>query len=63
MAAIGAIRRRQLPNGSIQQLLLDVLHWVMGPASYRRIRVVIKIAGDLPAFFVIVDVVVGHNHS
>jgi hypothetical protein len=31
---------------------LDVLHWVMHPAWHRRIRMVIKIAVDLPAFFV-----------
>ncbi len=34
---------------------LDVLHWVMCPASYRRICMAIKIASDLPAIFVVVD--------
>jgi hypothetical protein len=33
---------------------LDVLHRVMCPVSYRRIRMAIEIASDLPAFFVIV---------
>jgi hypothetical protein len=33
---------------------LDVLHRVMCPASYRRIRMAIKIASNLPAFFVVV---------
>jgi hypothetical protein len=33
---------------------LDVLHRVMRPASYRRIRMAIEIANDLPAFFVVV---------
>jgi hypothetical protein len=28
----------------------DVLHWVMHPASYHRIRMYIKIASNLPAF-------------
>jgi hypothetical protein len=32
----------------------DVLHWAMCPASYRRIRMAIEIASDLPAFFVVV---------
>jgi len=34
---------------------LDVLHWAMRPASYRRIRMAIEIACDLPAFFVVVN--------
>jgi hypothetical protein len=34
---------------------LDVLYWVMRPASYRRIRMAIEIASDLPAFFVVID--------
>jgi hypothetical protein len=33
---------------------LDVLHRAMRPASYRRIRMAIEIANDLPAFFVVV---------
>ena len=31
---------------------LDVLYWAMRPASYRRIRMAIKITSDLPTFFV-----------
>jgi hypothetical protein len=34
---------------------LDVLHWAMHPASYRRIRMAIEIASDSPAFFVVAD--------
>jgi hypothetical protein len=40
-----------------------MLHWVMHPASYRRIRMAIEIASDLPAFFVVVNFIVGHNRS
>jgi hypothetical protein len=29
---------------------LDVLYWAMHPASYRRIRMAIKIASNLPPF-------------
>jgi hypothetical protein len=32
---------------------LDLLHWVMRPTSYRRICTAIKIASNLPAFFVV----------
>jgi hypothetical protein len=32
-----------------------VLHWVMRPALYRRICMVIKIASNLNAFFVVFD--------
>jgi hypothetical protein len=34
---------------------LDVLYWTMRPASYRRIRMAIKIASNLPAFVVVAD--------
>ena len=40
---------------------LDVLHWMMHPALYRRICMKIQIASVLPAFFVIVNFIVGHN--
>jgi hypothetical protein len=33
----------------------DVIHRAMDPASYRLTRMAIKIASDLPAFFVVVD--------
>jgi hypothetical protein len=39
----------------------DVLHWAMHPALYCRIRIAIKIASNLPAFFVVVDFIVGNN--
>jgi len=32
---------------------LDVLHWEIRPASYRRIRMAIKIASNLPAFLLL----------
>jgi hypothetical protein len=38
-----------------------VLHWEMCPTSYRRICMVIKIASDSPAFFVIVIFNRSHN--
>jgi hypothetical protein len=41
----------------------DVLHQAMHPASYRRIYMAIKIASNLPAFFLAVDSIVGHNRS
>jgi hypothetical protein len=34
---------------------LDVLHWAMCSASYRRICMAIEIASNLPTFFVVVD--------
>jgi hypothetical protein len=34
---------------------LVVLYQVMRPASYRRIRMAIEIASDLPAFFVVAN--------
>jgi hypothetical protein len=40
----------------------DALHWAMHPALYRRIHMAIKIASNLPAFCVVFDFVVGHNH-
>ncbi len=44
-------------------IAMDALHWAMCPALYHRIRMAIKIASNLPAFFVVVDFVVGHNRS
>jgi hypothetical protein len=40
----------------------DVLHRAMRPALYRPIRMVIKVASNFPAFFVIVDFLFAHNH-
>ena len=34
---------------------LDVVYLAMRPASYRRIRMAIKISSDSPAFSVVVD--------
>jgi len=34
---------------------LDVLYWAMRPTSYCRIHTAIKIASNLPAFFVVAN--------
>ena len=41
----------------------DVLHWVLRPALYCRIRMVIKIASEFPTFFIDVDYLFAHNLS
>jgi hypothetical protein len=41
----------------------DALHWAMRIKLYRPGGMGIKIVVSLPAFFVIVDSVVAHNHS
>jgi hypothetical protein len=41
----------------------DVLHRAMHPALDRCIRMAIEIASDLPAFFLVLDFIVGHNRS
>ncbi len=40
------------PGASIEALVM--LHRAMRPVSYRRFRMAIEIASDLPAFFVVV---------
>jgi hypothetical protein len=40
---------------------LDVRYQAMHHASYRHIHMAIKIASDLPLFFVVLDFIVGHN--
>jgi hypothetical protein len=42
---------------------MDALHRVMHIAPYRPGGMAIEIIVDLPAFFVIVNSVVAHNHS
>jgi hypothetical protein len=42
---------------------MDAFHRAMRIALYRPGGTVIKIVVDLPAFFVILDSVVTHNHS
>jgi hypothetical protein len=42
---------------------MDALHRAMCIALYHPGGMVIKIAINLPAFFIIVDSVVAHNHS
>ncbi len=41
----------------------DVLHQAMCIEPYHPGRMAIEIVVDLPAFFVIVDSIVAHNHS
>jgi hypothetical protein len=40
---------------------LDVHYWVMHHALYHRIHMAIKIASNLPAFSVVVDLIFGHS--
>ena len=40
---------------------LDVLYREMRPGSYRHIRMAIKIASDLPAFFVVAETLLPSN--
>jgi hypothetical protein len=42
---------------------MDVLDWVMCIALYHPGSMAIEIVVDLPAFFLIVDSIVTHNHS
>ncbi len=48
--AMRALARWRHPLASSEAL--DVLYWAMRPASHRRIRMVVEIVVDLPAFFV-----------
>jgi hypothetical protein len=41
----------------------DVLHQAVRPTLYHRIYMSIKIASNLPAFFHVIDFIVGHNRS
>jgi hypothetical protein len=41
----------------------DALHWAMRIVPYPPGGMAIEIIVNLPAFFVIVDSVVAHNHS
>jgi hypothetical protein len=49
--AMRALARWQHPLASSEAL--DVLHRAMRPASHRRIRMVVEIVINLPAFFVV----------
>jgi hypothetical protein len=40
---------------------LDVRYWAMCHALYHRTRMAIKIANNLPLFFVVVYFIVGHS--
>jgi hypothetical protein len=54
-----ALARYHHPLASSEALY--VRYWAMHHALYRRIRMAIKIASNLPDFFVAVDFIVGHN--
>jgi len=41
----------------------DVLHRAMCPTLHCRIRMAIEIASNLPAFFIIVNLLIAHNVS
>jgi hypothetical protein len=56
-----ALAQWQHPVASSEAL--DVVDRAMRPALYRRIHMAIEIASNLPAFFVVLEFVVGHNHS
>jgi hypothetical protein len=58
---VWTLARQWHPVASIEAL--DVRHLAMRHSSYRRIRMAIKIASDLPAFFVVINFIVGHNRS
>jgi hypothetical protein len=48
--AMQALAQWQRPLASSEALV--VLHWAMRPALHRRIRMVVEIVVNLPAFFV-----------
>jgi hypothetical protein len=50
----------RVPKGTIIIYTLDVLYWAMHPALYRRIRMAIEIASNLPALFCCCRFVVAH---
>jgi hypothetical protein len=56
-----ALARWRHPVASSEAL--DLLHRALRPALYRCIAIAIEIVVDLPAFFCLVNFVVGHNHK
>ena len=58
--AMRALARWQHPVASSEAR--DVLYWVMCPASYRYICMAIEITSELPAFFVIADLLLPTIH-
>jgi hypothetical protein len=60
-SAVQALTQWQHPVSS--SIAWDVLHRVMHPALYHRIRMAIKFASNLPAFFVVINFIDGHNCS
>jgi hypothetical protein len=59
--AMRSLARRRHPVASSEAL--DVLHRVICPVSYRRIRMAIKIASNSPAFFVIANSLLPTNKA
>jgi hypothetical protein len=58
---VQALTQWQHPVGSCEAL--DVLHWVMRLASHCSICMVIEVASNLPAFFVVADYLFAHKLS
>jgi len=56
---VQALARWWHPVASIEAL--DVLYWVMRPASYRCIAMAIEITSDSPAFFAVADLLLPTN--
>ena len=57
------IAHYKFPLDRFQVEAMDVLDWVMCIALYHPGSMAIEIVVDLPAFFLIVDSIVTHNHS
>jgi hypothetical protein len=55
MAAVGAQALARWWHPVALSEALDVLHWVMRPALYHRIRIAIEIASDFPEFFDVIN--------
>jgi hypothetical protein len=56
-----ALAQWQHPVASSEAL--GVLHQAVHPALHHRIRMVIKVASNSPAFFVVADSLFAHNLS
>jgi hypothetical protein len=41
----------------------DALHWAMRPALHHRIHMAFKIASISHVFFVVIDLILDHNHK
>ena len=63
MAASGAQALTQWRHPVASSEARDVLHWAMHPELYSCIPMVIEMASDLSAFFVIIDFLLGHHNQ